>query len=74
MLLQFGALVLLLLPAQQQLLVQELRAGQQDGGFLGRLLLALALIFEASNHLVHLPFPQGSQLGGGLVQNRFAEP
>ena len=69
LLLQFGALLLLLLPALQQLLMQQLRAGQQGRGLLGGLLLALALVFQPGDHLIHLPFTARRQQLLGFLQH-----
>ena len=74
MLLQFGALLFLLLPALQQLLVQQFGACQQGCRLFSRLLLALALVFQTSDHLVHLPFASGRQQRLGIGQHRGVEP
>ena len=69
LLLQLGRLVALLLPALQQLLVQQLGAGQQGRRLLGRLLLALALGLQAGDHLVEFPLAPGRQQLLGLVEH-----
>ena len=70
LLLQFGALLFLLLPALQQLLVQQFGACKQRRRLFRRFLLALPLVFQTGDHLVHLPFAARRQEGLGIGQHR----
>lgn len=74
LLLQFHRLLLLLLPALQQLLMQQFGARQQGRSLLCRLLLAAALIFEATDHLVQLPLAPGCEQAVGLGDHLRIQP
>ncbi len=69
LLLALCSLLLLLLPALQQLLVQKLSAGQQCCRILRRGLLALTLLLQAANHTVHLTITSRSQKLLRLLKN-----
>ena len=74
LLLALRGLLLLLLPALQQLLVQQLRACQECCSVFCRGLLALPLLLQATDHTVHLTItPWGQQLLG-LVKHIRIEP
>ena len=67
-------LLLLLLPALQQLLVQQLRACQECCSVFCRGLLALPLLLQAADHTVHLTITSWSQQLLGLVKHIRIEP
>ena len=65
LLLQSGALVPLFTPALQQLLMQQLGAGQQGRRRLRRLLLLAALLLQPLNNQIDIAGAAGLHLAGG---------
>ncbi len=74
LLLQSGALVTLLTPALQQLLMQQLGAGQQGRRRLRRLLLLLALLLQPFNDAIDIAGAAGLQLAGGVSNHLGLQP